>query len=248
MTILVGVLCKDGVVIGADSSATFATGNIRTIEQPIQKIDIVAEQVIVAGTGQIGLGQRFVHQVSTAWTKNEFKGEPIEACRTMCARGINDFAETKAPMGQFGALVAFPLKNKLNLCEFATTDFQPELKSERLWYVSMGSGQLIVDPFLGFMRKVFWTDGPPTHQDGIFAVTWALQHAIDLNPGGVNGPIRVAVLTKDSKTNNHKARLLDEAEISEHLSNVEAAHLHLRGYADILRGASQQGIPDIPKP
>lgn len=66
MTILVGIKCKDGVLIGSDSSATFAAGQIRTIEQTTKKIEIVDGKIIVAGTGQIGLGQRFCHQVEQA--------------------------------------------------------------------------------------------------------------------------------------------------------------------------------------
>ena len=247
MTILVGVLCKDGVVIGADSSATFAAGNMPTIEQPTLKIDIIAGQIIVAGTGPIGLGQRFCHVVQTGWTNNTFKGEPVEACRKICETSIKDFASTNVAQGQYGALVAFPLKQRLHLCEFALKDFQPELKTERIWYVSMGGGQLIVDPFLALMRKVFWMQGPPTHHDAAFAVTWALQHAIDVNPGGVNGPIRIAVLA--SKPNGEAfARMLTSEEVSAHENNVEAAQSHLRGYADILRGQGQQAVPDIPKP
>ena len=46
MTILIGVLCKDGVVIGADSSATFDAGGIRTIEQPTKKIDLLMEKLL----------------------------------------------------------------------------------------------------------------------------------------------------------------------------------------------------------
>lgn len=57
MTILVGLLCKEGIVIGADSSATFGSAQFRTIEQPTDKIEIIDNQIIVAGTGQIGLGQ-----------------------------------------------------------------------------------------------------------------------------------------------------------------------------------------------
>ena len=48
----------------------------------------------------------------------------------------------------------------------------------------MGSGQPITDPFLALMRSIFWGDGLPTVQDGTFAVTWALEHAIEVNPGG----------------------------------------------------------------
>jgi len=164
----------------------------------------------------------------------------------MCQLGRNDFASTGVAQGQYGALVAFPAANKLNLCEFSPIDFQPELKTERLWYVSMGSAQPIVDPFLGLMRKVFWTDGQPNYQEGIFAVTWAIQHAIELNPGGVNGPLQVAILTRQKDA--YQARLLEDTELAEHKNNVDEAIEHLRTYRELLSGKLNQNISDIPKP
>src|SRR5947208_15941015 len=59
MTVLVGVLCQDGVVIGSDSSATFTAGQFRTIEQPTKKTFVVEPDVILAGTGAAGFAQRF---------------------------------------------------------------------------------------------------------------------------------------------------------------------------------------------
>lgn len=248
MTILVGILCKDGVVIGSDSSATFAAGQFRTIEQETKKIDIVGDQIIIAGTGQIGLGQRFSSQIQEAYKAKKFTGQsPIEMAKTMCQYGQNDFVSTRVAQGQYGALVAFPATQKLNLCEFATTDFQPELKTDRLWYVSMGSAQPIVDPFLGLMRKVFWTKGQPIYQEGIFAVTWAIQHAIELNPGGVNGPLQIATLTHQN-SGDTKAHLLESHELAEHINNVEGAIEHLRNYREMLSGKLNQNTPDIPKP
>lgn len=247
MTIVVGVLCKDGVVIGADSSATFAAGQLRTVEQETKKIDIIADKIIVAGTGQIGLGQRFCFQVEQAWSNGKFKSKaPIEMATQMCQLGIQDFASTHVDKGQYGALVAFPAAHKINLCEFSTTDFQPELKTERLWYASMGSGQPIVDPFLGLMRDVFWAAGPPTCQEATLIITWALVHTIKVNPGGVNGPIQLASLNRQN--NEFKARLLDDAELLEHKNNVDGAIAHLRKYADVLGGRSDQNAPDLPKP
>jgi 20S proteasome alpha/beta subunit len=59
MTVLVGVLCADGVVVGSDSSATFsAARNLNTIEQPVRKTFLVGSDVIFATTGAGGLGQR----------------------------------------------------------------------------------------------------------------------------------------------------------------------------------------------
>ena len=66
MTVLIGVRCTDGVVIGADSAATSAAGNIHLLKLASDKIVIVGDRVIVAGTGQIGLGQRFAEQVKHA--------------------------------------------------------------------------------------------------------------------------------------------------------------------------------------
>lgn len=243
MTILVGIKCKDGIIIGSDSSATFSAGQISTIEQTTKKIEILHNQIIVAGTGQIGLGQRFCDLVDCGYTDKKFKGmNGIQMASEITHLAVNNFTHTSANKGAYGALVAFSAKNDIHLCEFAITDLQPELKTSGIWYASMGSGQLIADPFLGLMRKVFWDDGMPSLQDGIFIATWTLQHAIDVNAGGVNGPIQLAVLTKDGN-----ARMLSEDELTEHRENVSGVVTHLRSYKDKLSGKSTLPIPEIPK-
>lgn len=248
MTILIGVLCKDGVVIGSDSAVTFATGNIRTIEQSIKKVDIISEHVIVAGTGEVGLGQRFTEVVKQAWENKIFSKSALEIGKELARAGIEDFGTTSATMGRFGALVAFPCNggHPVGLCELSVDNFQPELKTDRLWYVSMGSGQTIVDPFLGLMREAFWEDGLPSHQDATFAVTWALQHAIDLNAGGVNGPIQVGVLSSSGK-GKYDARLLTEEELAGHQENVAGVIEHLREYRGKINGSAID-TPDVPTP
>lgn len=246
MTVLVGVHCKDGVVIGSDSAATFVAGQVRTIEQETRKIEIIGEHVIVAGTGQVGLGQRFVAIIKKFWDDKVFEQitSPIEMGKQLSRAGIEDFAFTRASMGQYGALVAFPLQDAHYLVEFAPQDFQPELKTKKLWYVSMGGGQSIADPFLGLMREVFWKTGPTSLQDSTFMTVWAIQHAIEVNPGGVNKPIEIAVLGPEKGP--LEARMLEEHEIEQHLENVDGAKAHLADYPNILRG--KRGAPDVPKP
>lgn len=46
------------------------------------------------------------------------------------------------------------------------------------------------------MREISWSGGPPNVQDATFAVTWALDHAVTCNPGGINAPVRIAVLER----------------------------------------------------
>lgn len=224
MTAIVGVLCRDGLVIGTDSSMTFGSGmGDKTIEQPAEKLKIYSEAIIVAGTGQVGLGQRFGRIVETAYGDKVFLGgKHYTAVGTeLCKRALADFVSTNVQKGQFGALIGFPLENKAFLCEFSPADLQPEFKTETMWYCSMGSGQPITDPFLALMREVFWRSGLPTVQDATFAVTWALEHAVQVNPGGINGPVRIAVLERHA--GKLRARLLDEDDLQEHRQNIEQA-------------------------
>jgi len=246
MTAIVGVRCRDGIVVGSDSMATLGVGTLRTIEQPIgRKILIVKKKLILAGTGQIGLGQRFARILEDAYEKNVFQGNPVDVATAIAQNAINNFAATKAPKGQYGALLAFPVSSKPHLCEYAVADFQPELKDEYLWYCSMGSSQPITDPFLGFFREIFWEEGPPSVSEGVFVVLWTLQLAIKLNPGGVGGKPVIAVLSR-GKDGKLEARHLSEAELAEQRDAVEAATDHLRAFREMLRESTGEEFPDAP--
>jgi hypothetical protein len=67
MTVLVGILCSDGVVIGTDSAAASSPvpGQIVMEHQDLGalKIELIASDAITAITGSVGLAQRFDHQV-----------------------------------------------------------------------------------------------------------------------------------------------------------------------------------------
>lgn len=248
MTAIVGVLCRDGLVIGTDSSMTFVAGTgFRTIEQPTEKLKICFGSIIVAGTGQVGLGQRFNQVVEQAYTDRVFVGTNhfTSVGKELCKRARADFSSTQAPTAQYAALVGFALGGKPYLCEFALADFQPEFKTETMWYCSMGSGQPITDPFLALMREVFWGSGLPSVQDATFAVAWALDHAVRVNPGGINGPVRIAVL--EQGTGKSGARLLEDADLEEHFQNIEQAKERLRTFP-ASQSADAPDTPDIPKP
>ncbi len=245
MTAIVGVRCTDGVVIGTDSSATFTQGTFRTIEQPCEKINIVGGKIIVTCTGTVGLAQRFCAIIEQFWNEKKFRGSPIGIGKQLSRAMIQDMQETFLVPKGFGAVVAFPIQKDPYLCEFAEPDFQPELKTAGLWYCSMGSVQYITDSFLALMRKIFWRAGQPRLHDGIFAVAWTLQHAIEVNPGGVNGPPRIAVLEPDG-AGGLSARKLEDEELGEHKQNVAGAEEYLRAYRQL--SAPEAKIPDVPRP
>jgi 20S proteasome alpha/beta subunit len=122
VTAIVGIRCKDGVVVGADSSATFGDGGGRgVIEQSTnRKIEIIGESIVIAGTGALGHMQRFSAVIQGLWNQKAFQGKTdIEIGKMLSSGGINDFRQTGAMNNlQFAAIVAYPAVNDQPcLCE-----------------------------------------------------------------------------------------------------------------------------------
>ena len=253
MTAIVGIRCKDGVVIGADSSATFGDGGGRnTIEQSTRKkIEIIGDSIIIAGTGAVGHMQRFSAVIQQCWDQKALMGKSeIEIGKMLSSAGIRDFDQTHT-MNRliFSAMVAYPANDQPSLCEFPGMQgmFQPEIKKvDDLWFSSAGSGQSITDPFLALLRKVYWRDEAPALQGGIFTALWALQHACEVNPGGINEPVTIAVLAREK--GKLRARMLDDAELAEHRNMVAEATMHMATFRDILEGKGKPSDVPMPKP
>lgn len=232
MTSIVGIQCVDGVVVATDSSATFTGGGIKTIEQPtMQKLKTFFDSVIVAGTGYVGHDQRFCNVIEQHCSpKNTMQVHPLEIAKAISRKAMKDFDETFSVgmnPSYYSCVVAFPSKSGNLLCEF-DGKMQPELKTHDLWCCSIGSAQSITDPFLALMNGIFWKDGQPNLADGTFAALWALEHAIETNPGGVNGPVHIATLSNVNKV--PRARILNQEELDEHKQNIEAAKNCLREF------------------
>ena len=98
-----------------------------------------------------------------------------------------------------------------------------------MWYVSMGSGQAIADPFLGFLRRVFWPDNPPPVSEGKLYVCLALDHVIHLNTGGIQGPMQIAEIRKDP-SGKFKATIINESDMEEHIENVRSLYDYIKDY------------------
>lgn len=253
MTAVVGIRCTDGVVLGTDSAATLAKGQKqRTIEQLTDKLHVVDNRVIVAGTGAVGVGQRFVDIVGDVCDDDFYKEHDLDGLavgRALSRAALKDLQNTIASKGLYGALVAFPCRKDLYLCEFDLDHFQPELKTlDGIWYASMGSSQHITDSFLGFIREVFWQEGPPNVNLGQFAVTWTLDQAVALNPGGVKKPIRIGVLEEDAERTWPRARRLEDDELKEIRVSIDAAKEALREFGRRLSPEAARDDVEVPEP
>jgi hypothetical protein len=226
MTILVGVRCSDGVVIGSDSIAIAAMGQFPLIHlEADAKIQIFDDAVIIASTGSVGYAQRLHHHIDTAVKGHVFKNFTArEATSNISKRMLTDLQGSMAPNWpqdglRFGGLMAAAVKDGPFLAEFGTTDFQAEMKSGKIFFGSMGSGQMLADPFLAFVCRVLWKSEMPTVDYGKFGVYWVLSHTIKLALGKVGLPIRLATLRQVDGT--WVAKEQDTQEAAQYIDELE---------------------------
>ena len=80
MTLIVGIKCSDGIVVGADGAATFGAMGQQTIRQSARKLNILSHRIIVGVSGPIGLGQRINGRISALYSDGKLAGKnPVEA-------------------------------------------------------------------------------------------------------------------------------------------------------------------------
>ena len=130
VTLIVGIRCSGGVVIGSDSAITFAAGpQTLTIQQRSSaKIEVIDDSLIVAGTGALGMGQRFTDITRQLSQSQQHKtAKSLDIGRTLSAAASQDFANTGAPASSYGALVAGESRVQVarSLSSSASTDFNP---------------------------------------------------------------------------------------------------------------------------
>jgi hypothetical protein len=202
LTILVGVKCTDGIVIGADSMMTSAMGASPLVQEPVaEKLQLVGNKAIIACTGSVGLAQRVKIIADQMWKDKEFTGSGMKTATRLAGLALTDFGSShvqKHPqLGiNFGALMAMVVQDVPYLVEFGSTDFQPELKEATNFCVSMGSGQMLADPFLTFVKRVLWKGTMPNVERAKIGVFWALSYTCKVAVGNVGGDLKLGVLRK----------------------------------------------------
>lgn len=262
MTLIVGILCSDGVVLGADGAATYGAMGDHTIRQPTKKISLISDCGALGCSGPVGLGQRIHGEVATLWEQRGVKGEAYQAMQALRdaiwrpALGEWKVAEATRPVigpnlsslsAAVQTLIALPVKREMCLFSF---DHQgsPEQATPDLPFVAIGSGQRIADPFLAFLRRIFWSNRLPTLGEGEFAALWCLRHAIDTNPGGVADPIQIVILERPTAGGAPcVARELTDGEVQEHEEAIKFAENRLAGFREKMDPAVGDPPPDIPE-
>jgi Proteasome subunit len=245
MTVLVGVRCSNGVVIGTDSAVTYAPVPdpqhfTAEVGQGL-KIYHIGTSVIAAITGEVGLGQRFAYGLENSLQKpipiNNKPTElrtlpPVEVMTAISQLAIADFSRTRQQwerqMG-LGALVAIVLDKSPRLIEFDSVYFRPTLIGEQdetgafrtLPLATAGAGQKLADPFLLHAHRVLFGEKHfPSTADGRLLVACTLDHVIRYNTGTVGGDKHVSSLEQDGQ--NWVIRQSPDDEVQQQVQDLEA--------------------------
>jgi 20S proteasome alpha/beta subunit len=270
MTLIVGIKCKDGIVLGADGAATYAVMGQSTIRQVIKKkLRLLGTQGIVGVSGPVGIGQRFAGELETIrnqgvpisnsnppkrQTLDKFK--PHEAMGVLrqvlwqiigaemdIARHMTQTIGNPSPIHSClsQSLVCLMIGNEPCLIQFDQQG-APELATEDLPFVAIGSGQLIADPFLAFLRRIYWPNRLPDVDEGVFTTIWALHHAIETHPGGVGPPIQIVTFRQEADK-AWRAKEMPEQIWQEHLQFIKSIEGELASVPRKLQEGKAQGPP-----
>jgi 20S proteasome alpha/beta subunit len=262
VTVLVGILCSDGVVIASDSAATYGTGNaVQTIgQQTVTKIWELEKSVLYASTGSIGTAQLISSAIGNLWKSKQLLGntvvtsvdamaiiarnivttlESIHRSAATVASLIGPQAAGQSALSQ--SLVALPFKKKACLFQFDNSG-APEQATDDLPFISLGIGQPIADPFLAFLKRILWKDSKPTVAEGRFAAAWTVQHVIETIPGGVGPPIQLATLVAINET------AVEFINPAEHLQQKDTVETALREQIRNFGTPPTAATPDPPTP
>lgn len=237
MTLLVGVLCADGVVLGADSGATFGALGQSHVMVPMSKVEVVQDSALIAVSGPVGLGQRLTGEFDRML--RSLRGAPYKVMTDL--RAV--FWAQMKPEYEAAAIARGSIGNVANNSVLSTTllamniggsahlfsfDQQgaPEEVTAKMPVVSAGSGQHNADVFLAFLRGVYWDDGrAPSLDEGVFTALWAIEQCIEISPGSLQGPARIFTLVPEGRPS---ARQVPEAELQEHRQAIAEAKLLLK--------------------
>jgi hypothetical protein len=262
MTLIVGIKCCDGIVLGADGAATLSVLGMGTAKQQVKKLMMIQGSVIVGVSGSVGLAQRISGEIEVLWEGNKLSSttvkKPFQAM-TVIRSALWQHIEPEMRAAHAAApVVGQPVASQSAICSTAVAvpvahtpclfsfdqQASPVESTVHLPFVAIGSGQPIADPFLAFLRRIFWPAGLPTLAEGIFAVLWTLTHAILTAPGGISEPVQIAVLEHSS--GKWKARELPEEEQQEHREAIGFAESSLASFRESFK--KTQGDAEAQEP
>jgi hypothetical protein len=141
-----------------------------------------------------------------------------------------------------GTAIALSIGETAHLVQFSA-QCAPEEATEGLPFISLGSGQPLADPFLAFLRRIYWPTGLPSLLDGQLATVWTLDQAIRINPGGIAGETQIVVLKKDANGRNWVCDAISNDELGEHRRVIDDLENKMRERSTLATTPTMEQVP-----
>jgi len=246
VTLIIGIKCQDGIVLGADGAATFVTPTLQqTTVQQVRKIRCIKGRLAIASAGPWGLGQHYAGALEQLWTNNGLSvSMPHEAMAAIKAafwphyEPAHKTAEAMAALNSLrnlalvnsmtSALIAMQIKKSVHIFLVDETCTVCELEGSP-YFMALGSGQPVAEPFLSFLSRVFWDQKQPTVSQGIFAIVWTLDYAIRCGTYGLGNPKQLVTFLKQS-SGKYETHEIEDSELMEHMQAIDSIEKYLAKY------------------
>lgn len=255
MTLVIGVLCTNGIVLGADGARTMGL-----IRQPVNKLHNISDSLALGIAGEVGNGQVIKDAFGSWWGQAATAPLTSVQCQSSIRNSVWPVMQAQLAVGYQAqmagvagaldgclvhALAAFAAANRTTptlvqlLHTGGVTQATPDMP-----FFAIGSGATIASPFLAFVREVLWQHAQPNINQGQLATLWALQHTIRTTSGGVGDPVKMMLLHYDQGT--WRVKELTTGEIDEHRQSIAALEQHLRSFQTAAAGNPQGPGPPPP--
>ena len=263
MTILVGILCTNGVVIASDGMASMNLGTTPFVGHSNLKTHVIDNKVIIACAGDDNLMTQFVHffrsnyleyskkhelqQSSSIFTlmhelSSQFAQDIINAIKQYPDELTNNLLQQINNNGfDFNAIVGAPFNGKHYIFQYDTFLRPHMLRENGIWHIILGSGHLVGNPSIHLVKKILNIKAQPEIDRGQILAYWTISHAIEVSSGGIGGEITTAVLQKIN--GQYSASI--ENKVSEHKSFIEDMYNYIGKYGNSIDENSS--IQEIPK-
>lgn len=234
-------------MIAADRQASHGAMGSVTVTQSTTKITQIDDGILYASSGPVGLGQQICHIISSdakeihnrnyhsyappAQKKIRELLDPAWTTARIAAQAIGGAALSDA---MCGSLLAARFKDGIKLVEMSPQGGW-EFLTDNLPFVCIGSGKQNADPFVRYLRSIFFDEQPPNLNEAVLAAYWTVKASIDAGSPGVGIGIDVFVLD-NSDPKSAVSRKLDEADLAEAQSFMSEAEEAWRGIRDRIRG------------
>jgi 20S proteasome alpha/beta subunit len=261
VTLLVGILCPEGVIVATDRQVTHGAMGMPTIGQTGTKGVIIRKgEALYASSGPIGMGQQIANALDKATVNFALRtcvdcvGDLSKAARTVIIPAFEVAQRAMNVLGPQathadavgGGLLAARFHDGVTLVEFNPQGGCEILTLESVPFVCQGSGKANADPFLRFVWDIFWSKKPPTLNEAILAGYWTVRVVTQLRTSGVGCGVEVFTV-RDVGGKSVAAKVEDSA-VEEHDDFIAAVEDAMRSVRDNMsKTATAPSPPEGPK-